>query len=235
MAAPPPPSSMRNARHDSRHRGEDVAHLHLREDADPSKIQKSPRRKPSARPRTDRRSGPQALSPPVQPILYRSFDWYGLDGQNLLGCDFHGENVNSSAQLPQIEAPEKERAGMRVGLRYIYKRLDENRRHAGVLQEVTDTYCVFMKNVQCYISEQTVRWDELETVWASRGGQDKLWQTQVDPSKLTEHKELQEKRAGWKAVKVPHLPRDTIGRRKQRLADPIGRDAARSSLYVSLQ
>jgi hypothetical protein len=234
MAAALPPSVMRNALHDTKHRGVDVAHLHLREDADPAKIQKSPRRKPSARSRTDRRSGPQAVSPPIQPVLHRSFDWYAQNRDNMLGRDFHGENVNSPPQLPQIAVPEKERAGLQVGRRYMYKRLDENRRHAGVLQEITDKYCVFMKNVQCYISQHTVRWDQLETVWASRGGEE-VWQTQVDPAKLNEHKELQEKRAGWKSVQVPHMPRDTIGRRKQRLADPIGRDIARASLYASLQ
>lgn len=60
---------MRHSLADGMHVRDDQAHLHLREDDPKYKKKKKTNR------RKDDLLNPQAIHPPIQPVLYRSFDW----------------------------------------------------------------------------------------------------------------------------------------------------------------
>ena len=210
----------RHALADGMHIGADLHNLHLRNDSPPPEHRKQQQ--------GDSKLSPQSIYPPIQPILYRTFDWYASQKDALTGLDFENTNRTAARPINKIKSPQLESVerGVKVGNRYFYKQFSEDHREAGRLIEIADQYIVFQKQDRGYENKLTIRWESIEVIW-NPTGQEEIW---VNPLKGKKYKRVlndMEKRKGWKADKPP----SANGNRKLEATVRTSIDPARSAMF----
>eukprot|EP00946_MAST-07B_sp_MAST-7B-sp1_P002149 g2149.t1 len=148
---------------------------------------------------------PQALSPIPEPVLFRSFDWYASSERALIGRDFEGASVQADRPVNTIKRPqttiqldgaqneEGQPISLKVGNRYFYKRISEDKRVAGHLIEVTPQYMTFKRHTRGYEKVDCFRWTDLQEIWSSTG-QESLW---INSEEVKKAKDSLDKRSGW--------------------------------------
>ena len=164
-----PPPVMRSQYGNEERIKSEVYSMHLRDDS-PTPVQKG-----NATVRKDKKLRPVAIYPPVQPVLYKTFDWYaGNEGTpQFTGRNFEGKDVSSAKPISKVKMPKLviESLGLRIGTKYVYKLFRDDEKSHGTLKEVgkENTYLTFTKYKQGYFNDECIRLDDIQLIWNATG------------------------------------------------------------------